>query len=126
MFRRPVTGLFVAGAIALAASTAGSAQLSLLGMHSPLSGTSHPAAANPAPPKCPANLVAGTIGGQAKCLAPGQQCQQAHAADYTHYGFTCGKVGNRFQLSKTGGAKPAPAKPAPAKPTPAKPAPAHH
>jgi uncharacterized membrane protein len=62
------------------------------------------------PQKCPANLTAATIGGQAKCLAPGQQCQQNNVKDYTKYGFTCSKSGNRYQLSKKGAAaKPKPA-----------------
>jgi hypothetical protein len=80
-------------------------------------------AAPPAPPakKCAANSTSGVIGGQSKCLAAGQQCQQQNANDYTRYGFNCAKAGNRFQLSRRGGAKPALAKPAPAKPAPAKP-----
>lgn len=70
----------------------------------PVSGGSFGHVAAAPPQKCPANLTAGTIGGQAKCLGAGQQCQQNNAKDYTKYGFTCNKSGNRYQLSKKGGA----------------------
>lgn len=89
-----------------------------------------------APPrKCAPNYTQGTIGGVSKCLAAGQQCQQAQAAAYTKYGFRCSLVGKRYQLTKTTTARPGliphprvPAKPAPTKPAPTKPAPAptHH
>jgi hypothetical protein len=61
------------------------------------------------PQKCPTNLTSGTVGGQTKCLGAGQQCQQNNAKDYTKFGFTCSKSGNRYQLSKKGA--PAKAKP---------------
>jgi len=80
----------------------------------------------PPPHKCPPNFTQGTIGGVPKCLAAGQQCQQAHAADYTKYGFRCTLVGRRYQLTKTGaqhtGLTPHPTGPVKPKPTP----PAHH
>jgi hypothetical protein len=77
----------------------------------------HAVTAAPPAKKCPANMTSGTIGGQTKCLQAGQQCQQAHAADYTKFGFTCGKNGTKYTLTKKG----APTKPT----TPAKP-PAKH
>lgn len=84
----------------------------------------HPAPVRPASRTCAANFTQGSIGGVSKCLSAGQQCQQAHAADYTRYGFRCGSVGNRYQLTKTGATRPGPSHPvARAKPTPA---PVHH
>lgn len=34
-------------------------------------------------------FVTATIGGKTKHIKAGQQCQKAHASDYTQYGFTC-------------------------------------
>jgi hypothetical protein len=89
----------IAGALLAGAVTGG--QLTLTSMSGPLSDFSHAAPAAGAA-KCPGNLTSGTIGGQSKCLGAGQQCQQAHAGDYTRFGFTCGKVGSRYQLTKPG------------------------
>jgi len=109
----------VAAATLIASSTTGG-QLALTNMTTPISNDAYSIAAPPpAPRKCPPNFVAGTIGGQSKCLAPGQQCQQAHVSDYTHYGFTCNKAGNAYKLTKTSNTRPGPAKP----PVSAKPAP---
>jgi hypothetical protein len=128
MIRRISVSVLAAAACALIAGGAGG-QIALTSMSTPLSVSGHSVQAAPPAQKCAANYTQGTIGGQSKCLAPGQQCQQANVKDYTQYGFSCGKVGTRFQLTKTSGAKPA-AKPAvAAKPAPkpaAKPAPAHH
>ena len=79
----------------------------------------------PPPRTCAANYTRGAIGGVSKCLAAGQLCQQAHTADYTRYGFRCGLVGKRYQLSKTGNTGPGttPNPKPPVKPTPP---PAHH
>jgi predicted small lipoprotein YifL len=49
---------------------------------------------------CAAGYTAATINGQAKCLQPGQECQQAQASSYKQYGFTCTKVNNRYVLQK--------------------------
>lgn len=89
--------------------------------------TAHSQVLEVGPPqrKCAPNYTPGTIGGVSKCLAAGQLCQQAHAADYTKYGFRCSLVGKRYQLTKTTPArKPglAPHPTAPVKPTP----PPHH
>ena len=84
-------------AVAAAALVGGAttvAPVALTGMSTPIA--SHSAAAA----KCPANSTSGTIGGKQKCLAAGQQCQQANVKDYTQFGFSCAKVGNRYQLSK--------------------------
>jgi hypothetical protein len=122
MIRR-FTAIAVLGTAAAAtfivASSAGG-QPALTSMTTPLAASSY--SAPPPAQKCPANFTSGVIGGQSKCLAQGQQCQQPNTGDYTHYGFDCVKAGNRYQLrSRT---KPAPARPAVAKPAPAKPAPA--
>lgn len=122
MIRRISVSVLAAAACALIAGGAGG-QIALASVSTPLASSGYTVVAAPPAQKCAANYTQGTIGGQSKCLAPGQQCQQANAKDYTRYGFSCGKVGTRFQLTKTSGAKPA-AKPAP-KPA-AKPAPAHH
>jgi hypothetical protein len=125
--------LGAATAATLLVGMAGSGQLALASMSTPLSPYGHSAATPPPPPppspkKCPANTVQGTIGGQSKCLAVGQQCQQARAADYTRFGFTCTKVGNTYVLRKP--TKPVPSgkptppmspKPAPTSPKPAPP-----
>jgi len=100
-----------AAAVLTGAATAG--PLALASMDTPLAAGGHVSVTAAAPKKCAGNFVTGTIGGQQKCLAAGQQCQQAHTADYTKYGFTCKKVGTRYQLSKNGtqpkpGAKPKP------------------
>lgn len=130
MIRRISVSVLAAAACALVAGGAGS-QIALASVSTPLSASSYSMAAPPAQ-KCAGNFVSGSIGGQSKCLSAGQQCQQANAKDYTQYGFACNKVGTRYQLAKTAGAKPT-AKPAVAKPkpaaAPAKPkpaAPAHH
>lgn len=123
--RISVRGAAIIGGAAIALVTAlPAATITLADSHVAMAGQMHSAAAPPAK-KCPANFISGTIGGQAKCLSAGQQCQQAQAKDYTKYGFTCTKNGNRYQLN----GKSQPKKPAaPAKPTKtAKPtAPAHH
>ena len=130
MIRRFTTtfALGAAAAATLLASTSTSATAqagpALAGMTPTMASYSVVAAPPPPAKKCAANFTSGVIGGQSKCLAAGQQCQQQNAGDYTRYGFDCNKVGTRFQLSRRGGAAPAPAKPAPAKPAPAKPAPA--
>lgn len=139
MIRRLTLGGSIAAAAAALAAGAlttapGTTSVVLAGAHTPMSGRGNSALAAPAPKKCAANFVSGTIGGQPKCLAAGQQCQQANSADYGKYGFSCVKAaGNRYQLSKKGAAaakpagkphpKPAP-KPSP-KPSP-KPAPPSH
>lgn len=81
-----------------------------------------------APPrKCAPNYTQGAIGGVSKCLAAGQQCQQAQAAAYTRYGFRCGLVGKRYQLTKTNAAAPHPGLiPHPRVPAKPAPAPTHH
>jgi hypothetical protein len=70
--------------------------------------------------KCAANYTPGTIGRASRCLAAGQVCQHAHAADYTKYGFRCSLVGKRYQLSKTGNPqhRTTPHSKPPVKPTP--------
>jgi hypothetical protein len=50
---------------------------------------------------CSAGYVAGTIGGQPKCLQNGQQCQDGNASDYKKYGFTCTKNNGRYELKKS-------------------------
>jgi hypothetical protein len=123
MIRR-FTATAVLGAAAAAtfiAATGAGGQPVLTSMATSLTASSY--SAPPPAKKCPANFTTGVVGGQSKCLAPGQQCQQPNAGDYTRYGFTCTKVGNRYQLQGKAAGKPAPAKPAAAKPAPAKPAP---
>lgn len=129
MIRR-FTATAVLGAAAAAtlivASSAGG-QPALTSMTTPLAASSY--SAPPPAQKCPANFTSGVIGGQSKCLAQGQQCQQPNTGDYTHYGFDCVKAGNRYQLrsrsaNRVTPLKPAPAKPAPARPAVARPAPA--
>ena len=125
MIRRiTTTAVLGAAAATLIAGAAAGGHPALTGATPALASFSYAAAPAPPAKNCAANYTSGVIGGQPKCLAAGQQCQQQSAADYTRYGFNCAKVGNRFQLSRRGGAAPAPAKPAPAKPAPAKPAPA--
>jgi hypothetical protein len=103
MIRHLTATTAIAAALMAGAVTGG--QLTLTSMSGPLSDFSHAAPAAGAA-KCPGNLTSGTIGGQSKCLGAGQQCQQAHAGDYTRFGFSCGKVGNRYQLTAKGGARP--------------------
>jgi hypothetical protein len=103
MFRRLTVAAVAASA--LFGGTALAEGVAVAATATPGGGIGHVAAS---PQKCPANLTSGTVGGQAKCLGAGQQCQQSNAKDYAKYGFTCGKSGNRYQLSKKGGsAKPA-------------------
>ncbi len=42
-----------------------------------------------------------TIGGASKCIARGQFCAKAHAADYRRYGLSCTKrdVSGRWHLA---------------------------
>jgi hypothetical protein len=120
--------LGAAAAATLIAATSGGGQPALTSMTTSLPASSYSAPPPPAK-KCPANFTTGVIGGQSKCLAAGQQCQQPNTGDYTRYGFDCVKAGNRYQLrsrtaSKVAPLKPAPARPAAVKPAPAKPAPA--
>ena len=124
LHRLTVTALGAAAAVTLIASGANNGQLALAGMSSPLFTPTTSAAPPPAPKKCPANFASAMIGGQSKCLAPGQQCQQQNAKDYTRYGFTCNKVGNRYQLTKSTTSKPSTGKPSTTKPAPPKPP--HH
>lgn len=124
MIRRMSVSVLAAAACALIAGGA-SGQVALASVSTPLAASGYSVQAAPPAKTCAANYTQGTIGGQPKCLAAGQQCQQANAKDYTQYGFTCGKVGTRFQLTKNSGAKPA-AKPTVAPKPAAKPAPAHH
>jgi len=49
---------------------------------------------------CATGYVAGTVGGQSKCLQNGQQCQEQNASDYRKYGFTCTKNNGRYELKK--------------------------
>ena len=50
---------------------------------------------------CSAGYVSGQIGGRAKCLQNGQQCQEANASDYKKYGFSCTKSNGRYELKKS-------------------------
>jgi hypothetical protein len=113
MIRRfAVSTALGAATAALLTGAATAAPLVLTSMDAPMPGHVSVSAA-PAPKKCSANFVTASIGGQQKCLATGQQCQQAHAADYKKYGFTCDKVGNHYQLSKNGSAAKPGTKPKP-------------
>lgn len=47
---------------------------------------------------CSAGYVAGLIAGDPKCLQNGQQCQIKFASDYEKDGFSCTKVGHKYQL----------------------------
>ena len=99
MIRRISVSVMAAAACALIAGGAGG-QIALASVSTPLAASGYTVEAAPPAQKCAANYTQGTIGGQSKCLSPGQQCQQANAKDYTQYGFSCGKVGTRFQLTK--------------------------
>ena len=116
----------VAAAIALVGLPS-TAQAPALSSAVSLAAHSHALEVGPPPRKCATNFTQGSIGGVSKCLAAGQQCQQAHAADYTRYGFRCALVGKRYQLTKTGGPHPGliPHPTTPAKPKPTPP-PTHH
>ena len=115
------TALGIATATAMITAGMDGGQITRTSIEVPLAGHGVVSAV-PAPKKCPANFASGTVGGQSKCLAAGQQCQQAHAVDYSHYGFNCGKVGTRYQLSKPTPGRPVTAKAATAKPATPKPA----
>lgn len=124
MFRRVAVAGATAGALLLSMFAAGPS-VALAAVSTPTGAFSvaapQPAIGKPAPKpapkpatpaKCAGGYTQGSIGGASKCLAAGQQCQQAHVGDYTKYGFSCSKVGARYQLSKRGAV---PAKPAVAK-----------
>jgi hypothetical protein len=116
--------LATAVASTIITGTGTSQNVALVNSSAPLSAVGR-APVVPPPPvhKCAPNFVTGSIGGQTKCLANGQLCQRAHAADYTRYGFTCTDVGNRFVLRKN---TRTPLRPTPtAPPKPATP-PVHH
>jgi hypothetical protein len=97
----------VAAAVVVAGGTSGPAPTTTGMQSAPVAYERH-ITAGPAPKKCSAGYATGTIGGQPKCLKAGQQCQQKQAADYGKYGFTCTKVGNRYQLNGKSGTKPRP------------------
>jgi len=115
MIRRfAVSTALGAATAALLTGAATAAPLVLTSMDAPMTAGGHVSvSAAPAPKKCGANFVTANIGGQQKCLAAGQQCQQAHTADYKKYGFTCNKAGNHYQLSKNGAAAKPGSKPKP-------------
>lgn len=121
MFRRVAVAGATAGALLLSMFAAGPS-VALAAVSAPTSAVSvatpQPAIGKPAPKpapkpatpaKCGAGYTQGSIGGASKCLAAGQQCQQANVGDYTKYGFSCSKVGARYQLSKRGAASAKPA-----------------
>jgi hypothetical protein len=115
MIRRfAVRTVLGAGAAPVLNGAATTPPLVLTSMDTPMTaGGQVSVSAAAAPKKCAANFTTATIGGQQKCLAAGQQCQQTHAADYKKYGFTCSKVGNRYELSKNGAAGKPGSKPKP-------------
>jgi hypothetical protein len=55
---------------------------------------------------CPPGQIAGSIGGQSKCLQEGQDCSQRYAVAYRQYGFICTRVNGRHALKSVGQVKP--------------------
>ena len=80
---------------ATAASTAGSsAAAPTIGSQVMTLGAPQPAPAA----GCANGDTSAEIGGSPACLAVGQQCQQASAAEYPVYGYLCMAQGNGFKL----------------------------
>jgi hypothetical protein len=101
MIRRLLAATGCAAAVIALVGLPATAQASTATSAAALSAYSQVLEVRPPQRKCAPNYTPGVIGGVSKCLAAGQLCRQAHAADYTKYGFRCGLVGKRYQLTKT-------------------------
>lgn len=63
----------------------------LAGLAAALSLAAVPAAAGASHTSPVVTCKIAAIGGQSKCIARGQYCARAHAADYRRYGLSCTK-----------------------------------